>query len=168
MKAITHVWLMSRICPIKLFTVELQNVADNVPGWSVFYSVLSDKGRQQTSIGYYQMISEPPTDWNVVYKVMIRTMRMLELLGQEYTVLTLDEGIYRIAQSTKFRNPAEFRSLVVRLAGFHRLFNFLGIIGNRMRGSGIEDILVEPECYGLSTVDQDYEWKVIQQRYSLS
>ena len=23
-----------------------------------------------------------------------------------------------------------------------------------MQGSGIEDILVEPECYGLSTVDQ--------------
>ena len=113
MKAITHAWLMSRICPIKLFTVELQKVADNVPGWSVFYSVLSDNGRQQTSIGYCQMIPEPPTDWNVVYTIMIRTMRMSELLGQQYTVVTLNEGIYRIVQSIKFRNPAEFRSLVI-------------------------------------------------------
>ena len=93
------------------------------------------------------MIPEPPTDWNVAYTIMIRTMRMSELLGQQYTVLTLDEGIYRIAQSIKFRNPAEFRSLVIRLGGFHCLLNFLGIIGKRMRGSGIEDILVESKCY---------------------
>ena len=59
------------------------------------------------------MIPEPPTDWNVVYTVMIRTMRMSELLGQEYTVPTLDEGIYRTAQSIKFLNPAEFRFLVI-------------------------------------------------------
>ena len=98
---------------MKLFTGELQKVADNVPDWNVFYSVLSDKGRQQTSIGYCRVIPEPPTDWNVVYTIMIRTMRMSELLGQEYTVLTLDEGIYRIAQSIKFRNPAEFRSFVI-------------------------------------------------------
>ena len=154
MKAITHAWLMSRICPIKLLTVELQKVADNVPGWSVFYLVLSDKGRQQTSIGYCQMIPEPPTDWNVVHTIMIRTMRMSVLLGQQYTVLTLDEGIYRIAQSIKFRNLAEFRSLVIRLGSFHHVLNFVGIIGKRMRGSGIEDILVESDCYGLSTVDQ--------------
>ena len=75
---------------------------------------------------------------------------MSELLGQEYTVLALDEGIYRIAQSIKFRNSAEFRSLVIRLGGFHRLLNFLGISGKSIRGSGI----VESECYGLSTVDQ--------------
>ena len=145
---------MSRICPIQLFTVELQKVADNVPGWSVFYSVLSDKGRQQSSIGYCQMILEPPTDCNVVYTIMIRTMKMSELLGQQYTVLTLDEGSYRTAQSIRFHNPAEFRSFVIRLGGFHRLLNFFGIIGKRMRGSGIEDIFVESECYGLSTVDQ--------------
>ena len=132
MKRITHAWLMSQICPIKLFTVELQKVGDNVLGLSVFYSVLSDKGRQQTSIGYCQMIPEPPTDWNVVYTLMIRTMRMSELLGQEYTVLTFDERIYRIAQSIKFCNPAEFRSLVIRLGSFHRLLDFLGIIGKWM------------------------------------
>ena len=89
-KAIIHAWLMSRICPIKLFTVELQNVTNNVPGWSVFYSDLSDKGRQQTSIGYCQMILVPSTDWNVVYTIMIRTLRMSELLGQQYTVLILE------------------------------------------------------------------------------
>ena len=168
MKAITHAWLMSRICPIKLFPVELQKVADNVPGWSVFYSVLSDKGRQKTSIDYCQMIPEPPIDWNVVYIAMIRTMRMSELVGQQYTVLTLDEEIYRIPQSTKFRNSAEFRSLVIRLGSFHRLLNFLGIIGKRIRGSGIVDILVESECYDLSKVDQYNKWKVIQHRYSVS
>ena len=43
----------------------------------------------------------------------------------------------------KNKHPVKFASLIVCLGGFHIAQNFMGAIVFFMKGSGIEDILVE-------------------------
>ena len=43
--------------------------------------------------------------------------------------------------------------MTLRLGGFHRAKNFLGVIGKRMKSTGFSEILEESELYGATQLD---------------
>ena len=94
------------------------------------------------------MVPEPPTEWGTVYTIMKTVQTMMRSLGQKYSVLTFDEGIYCKAKEIQWRNKDEFQDTVLCLGGFHTTMNFLGLLGKRYDNSGIEDILIESGVYG--------------------
>ena len=73
---------------------------------------------------------------SAIYTLLVTVKSMLTHLGQHHPVITLDEKIYALAKEIQWANYYELKDMVIRLEGFHRAKNFMGIIGKRMKESG--------------------------------
>ena len=62
--------------------------------------------------------------------------------------VTFDEDICATAKQIQWTVSPEFHNMVLRLGGFHKAINFLGVIGKRMEESGIDDLCTESGIYG--------------------
>lgn len=146
-------WAITRMCPTKLFTIELaiDPSLQSIPSWSAFNSLVVHAHPCLTEIGYCPMIAGSPTEFSVMYTVMKHAQSMMKLLGQTDTVITFDLAIYVKAKELQWRNHEEFRDTVIRLGGFHIALNFLSVIGKHFQDSGIEDLLIESGTYGPNT-----------------
>ena len=56
--------------------------------------------------------------------------------------------------SSEFESHHHLVSLSVRLGGFHVAVNFMGTVGHLMKGSGIEQLLVEGSARNKGTADK--------------
>ena len=146
MKSTDTTWILSRSIPSKVFEMKDVN-GQLVPGWTGFHSLLSSKVSIPTTIGYCRSIPAASTNPNVVLTMMINVEKMLSSIGQTI-VLTVDESIYEIAKRIQFQLSPQFDHMVVRLGGFHRAKNFIGVIGKRMESSGFEEVLEDSGLYG--------------------
>lgn len=152
-------WLLSRRVPQKLIILShdeggtLQCGAQCVPGWTAFNSAgTMGPDPQRSVIGYCPVLNAPSTDYNVVYTMMDIACRISQKVGQEFTVLVLDQAIYSKALEIALQKPREFPRLILRLGGFHILLSFLAVIGKRMEHSGLEDILIESGVFAEGSV----------------
>lgn len=149
-------WALIRMCPTKLFEVELNPVhteEQKVPSWSGFHALVHSCVPAITNVGYCPMIDGSPTELTTVYTVMKNVKAMMESLGQKDSVITFDLAIYVKAKEIQWRRPKEFVDMVIRMGGFHIALNYLSLLGKKYGGSGIEDMLIESGVYGTSTTE---------------
>ena len=154
MRAIDKAWIFLRICPKKIFEIQVTDELpedapqQDVPGWTTFHAIISNRPSVPTNIGYCQAIPSPHSDFNTVYTVLKRSEALFRRIGQEMIILTWDEALYSKALIIKWRNADEFENLFNRMGGFHRATNYMGDIRTIMHGrSGFEDYLVESGIY---------------------
>ena len=146
MRAIDRVWIFLCIFPKKIFEIQVTDEIpedapqQDVPGWTTFHAILSNRPNVPTNIGHCQAIPSPHSDFNTVLR---KTEALFRTIGQEMIILTWDEALYSKTQIIKWRNANEFDNLFNRKGGFHRTTNYMGDIGAIMEGSGFEDFLVE-------------------------
>ena len=82
---------------------------------------------------------------------MKNVQSMMTLVGQNYSVITFDVGIYVTAKEIQWRLRQEFEMMVIRMRGFHVVLNYLVVPRKKYQSSGIEDLLVVSGMYGSST-----------------
>ena len=80
-------------------------------------------------------------------------MKVSRKLGQQHCVITCDQAIYEIALGLQKKHSDKFKTLVLRMGGFHIACNFITAIGYFMKSSGIEEILVETGICGPGTAN---------------
>ena len=51
----------------------------------------------KTKVVYLPLIDKPPTDAGTIMAAMVKAKEISEGAGQQYTILTLDQQLYRIA-----------------------------------------------------------------------
>ena len=133
MRAIDRAWIFLRICPKKIFEIQVTDEIpedapqQDVPGWTAFHAIISNRPSVPTNIGYCQAIPSPPSDFNTVYTVLKRAEALFRRIGQEMIILTWDEALYSKAQIIKWRNADEFENLFNRMDGFHQATNYMEI-----------------------------------------
>ena len=64
-------------------------------------------------------------------------------VGQPYTVVAFDLAAAKKAYSTVWSNQYHFNNIIIRLRAFHMSCAYIGSISKLIKGSGIEEILVE-------------------------
>ena len=143
---ITEGWTLLRNVSTKLFSCQV------IPDWTGFRKIVSVKASFPTTIGNCRTVPASPTDANVVCSVLLNVNNILTKLEQEDPCVTVDESIYQIAKQVKWRVLA-LQNMTLRLGGFHRAKNFLGVIGKRMKSTGFSEILEESELYGATQID---------------
>ena len=121
-------WVLLRHINVKMIDLNVQAV----PAWKGFRKIVSAKVSFPTTTGNCRTIPQPPTDMNVVYTAMLNIQKMLTNLGQQDVCITIDESIYEIAKKLQWTVDS-LKSVTLRLGGFHRAKNFLGVIGKRMK-----------------------------------
>ena len=105
-----------------------------------------------TVIGNCRTVPAPPTDQHVIYTVLLNIKKMLNNIGQYPAIITGDEAVYALAKQVQWKDMQNLDDILLRLGGFHRAKNFIGIIGKRMSGSGFETILEDSRIFGETQV----------------
>ena len=139
MRLINQAWILARNNSVKHFDLFVQHV----PEWTGFHATISSRMSLPTTVGNCRSIPAAPTDMDVIYTMLYNVHKMLSKPNQNHQVLTVDEGIYEIAKEVQRKVSPQFEDMIIRLGGFHRAKNFLGVIGRRMEESEIEQILEE-------------------------
>jgi len=72
---------------------------------------------------------------------MINAQKITAAAGQEYTVYTADQQLFKVAVHIKWENPLDFSDFIARMGGMHFLTNIIGCIGGLATDSGCADVL---------------------------
>ena len=142
-------WLTSRMVATKIFNVD---VKQNVPGLSTFHSMISVKITIPTVIENCCSVPASSTDISIVYMVLVSIKKILNNIGQDPTIITCDEGIYSLSKEAQWQVVPQLDSVILRLGGFYKAKNFVGVIGRQMDGPGFDEILEESGLYSLNQI----------------
>ena len=82
-----------------------------------------------------------PSDADTMMTAMVRAQELTLEAGQQFTVLTCDQQVYRVAVQVLWAHPEKFHELYLRLGGMHALMSFVGAVGTLMAESGLSDVL---------------------------
>ena len=86
-------------------------------------------------------------------------MHVSEEMGQEYTVITVDQALYCKLMELKWSVPEYRVKLIPRLGGLHTQMNFLKVIGQHMKQSGLLDVWVECTLLGPGVAEKVLDGK---------
>lgn len=120
-------------------------------GWTAFNQfLLKDAGESKivTKVGYMPIIQAPAHEMDTLNTVVMKCMRVAAALGQQHTVITVDQALYCKLVELKWAFTEYQKKLVVQLGGLHISMCFLKTIGNHMKGSGLVDSWVEGGLLG--------------------
>ena len=117
-------------------------------GWTEFNQTLSQNGQDVTILGYFPIIQAPAHEFDTLNTVVKKCMYISAALGQQHTVLTVDQALYCKLVELKWGIPEYQKKLVVQLGGLHISMCFQKAIGNHMKGSGLVEAWVESGVLG--------------------
>ena len=118
----------------------------NIPSWSGFQRLLHHRHQvPKATIGYLQPITAPPTDTNVIFAAINRSLDIIKELpiikDIPHLFLEVDQAIYTKVLDVMFRIEFDgkqiFDKIVPRMGGFHVLLCLLRTIFSRFKGSGL-------------------------------
>lgn len=117
-------------------------------GWTEFNQSLSQNEHEVTAIGYMPILQAPAHEFDTLNTVVKRCMHISAALGQQYTVITVDQALYCKLVELKWAIPEYQNKLVIQLGGLHTSMCFLNAIGDHMKGSGLVETWVEGGLFG--------------------
>ena len=96
-----------------------------------------------TIIDYYPVIFKPITEYSTVQECLRHAEQATIEVGQHYVFSTFDLGVCMKAYPLLWNFPQRFDRHIVLIGTFHLNMAYLKMIGKKMEGSGLSDILVE-------------------------
>ena len=126
----------------------------DVPTWAGIQSLHSTSEVPVMQVGFLPFIPNPVTEHSTVYTAMRNFVKVADQLQQKSLPVFCDEGVFLIVVDVYLQRPDEFRSLVPFLGGFHMAKCVQHCIGKYVRGSGLEDSLLETSIFGVKIVEQ--------------
>lgn len=114
-----------------------------VPGWAGFVSSTGDAPESLTTVDYYPVINHPITDLSTVQECLRAAEEASHEVGQEIVITTFDLGVCMKAYPILWSNPARYKNHIVLIGTFHVLCAYFKMLGKKMEGSGLQDILIE-------------------------
>ena len=125
---------------VRLHAAEKQTVCR----WTGFnILVRSETDVSQDNIGYLPTIDAPATNMSTVFEVLRQSVQIKESLKLKSIVVVFDQALYAKAADITWKHSERFKSIVLRLGGFHTIVTFLGILGKRFQDAGLRDICIE-------------------------
>ncbi|KAJ8668266.1 hypothetical protein QAD02_009929 [Eretmocerus hayati] len=131
-------------------------IKDNqtVPTLSPFVSLLLEDKRCKQRTGFLPVFPHPITEYSTVYSCMLNFLDVLDQLDQEYLPIACDEGVYRIARHIKFLEEKKFEKLILFMGNLHLIKVAMACAGKYLKNSGIENILIEANIFGVGVTEQ--------------
>ena len=96
-----------------------------------------------TTIDYYPVITHAITDYKTVQECLRYAEEATREVNQEYVVTTFDLGVCMKAYPLIWNQPERYEKHIVLIGTFHLICAYLKMVGKKMEGSGLSDILLE-------------------------
>ena len=119
-----------------------------IPTWSGSNALTCQSKNQLYEVGFMPILPHPVTKHETVYTCLVNFNSLVDTLDQDAMAIVCDEGVYQYIMDIYCHNPKIFDKLFPMLGGFHLAKNALRCAGKYLRGSGIEDSLIEPGIFG--------------------
>lgn len=84
------------------------------------------------------MIKDSQMELSTVYTVMKQVQTMMSSLCHECSVITFALAIHMKVKEIQWHNPEESDDTVIRMGGFHIVFNYLAVIGKMFKNQGCQ------------------------------
>jgi hypothetical protein len=124
-----------------------------LPGLAGFWAVLGDELPRLTIIDYYPVINQPITDNKAVQECLCNSELGAREVGQKNVVTTFDLGVCMKAYPIIWNQPKRFEDHINMIGTFHVVCaSYFKMIGKKMEGTGLSDILLEADLIGSGSV----------------
>ena len=77
-----------------------------------------------TRIVYLPHIDKPPAGPSTVTTLLVKAKQITEAAGLRFTIITLDQQLYRVAVHIMWDNKASFENMYLQLGGMHLLMSY--------------------------------------------
>ena len=114
-----------------------------VPAWSGFRSSTETAPQKLTTIDYYPVINHPITEYKTIQECLRASEEATKEVGQNYVITTFDLGVCMKAFPIIWQDPDRYRKHIILIGTFHIECAFMKMLGKKMKGSGLQDILLE-------------------------
>ena len=131
---------------------DMSSAGQNVPGWGGFVSVTGSRPMQLTTIVHYPVINRPITDYSTVQECLRVAEEATREVGQTYTISTFDLGVCMKALTLIWNDPEKNKNHIVMVGTFHLVCAYFKMVGKKMAGSGLYDVLLEAGLIGSGSV----------------
>ena len=118
-------------------------MSQQVPGWTGFISMTGQRPETLTTIDYYPVIASPITDYKTVQECLRYAEEATNEVKQRYTITTFDLGVCMKAYPLVWNNQVRYEKHIILIGTFHLICAYMKMIGKKMNGSGLSDILLE-------------------------
>ena len=138
-------------------TIDFQFIKDvlteqSVPDFAGYNTrKIRESGKQvqhKTMVIYRSLINKIPADPSTILTAMCDTELASEKAGQQVTVFTCDQQLYRVTMDIIWDDPVRWNNFYPRIGGMHWLMSFVGSVGNLTKNSGL-DLLMKPAFAGV-------------------
>ena len=123
-----------------------------VPDLPGFISEISEPPKRLTTIEYYPVMEHPITDDSTVKECLRRSDKASEEVGQKYTISTFDLDAAMRALPIVWRQAALYQDHIILPGVFHIMMGAFKMLMNKMKGSGIIEIMIEAKLMTSGTV----------------
>ena len=129
------------------------DLAENIPTWSAYNSILADKKPTNTHC-ILPMIQGTTTDWSTLYSAIAASAKLNVNIGQSSkTIISLDLQLYmKCIQLQSIGNINQ--NFVFRMGELHTVFCTMKVLGKIIDASGLDMSLSIADIYGTTTVEQ--------------
>ena len=139
------------------------NTADDhtyvIPTWHGVHSLISTANVPLMRVGFGVVIPNPVTVYGTVRKAMQNFQSVRRQINPAQTVIPVfaDEGVYHTLADILMEEHEEFSDVHGMMGNFHWAKNLLKCSGRFLRGSGMDDALVENQIFGKNVLNQALE-----------
>lgn len=120
------------------------NKSYNIPGWKGWLSAATMSQKETKSLIHYMPpINASVNELSTVKQILQVSQDATKETGQSTTFVTFDLAVARKAYALIWQNPESYKHVFVHLGVFHTMMSYLGAVGKLMKGSGLEEIVIE-------------------------
>ena len=123
------------------------------PGILGFISQTGQIPQKLTTIEYYPVIPKPITDYSTVQECLRYSEEATREVGQQYVITTFDLRVCMKASPLVWNYPEKYSKHVILLGTLHLICAYYKMVGKKMAGSGLSDILLEAGLITSGSVD---------------
>ena len=141
-------WILCRLLCAK-------NGEQRVPGWGGWVCLTGGQDAElETTVEYMPPVNAPIKENATVLHVLKLSQEATEAVGQQYTIVTFDLAAAKKAYSITWAQPLRFQNVIIRLGAFHMACAYIGAMGKHMKGSGLEEVLVESSVCASGSIEK--------------
>ena len=121
---------------------------DNPQIWAVVHALVSTANVPLMRVGFIPVVPEPITLRPVVRHCLTNFQSVCKQLTQDVLPLWADEGVFNIIVDIYLHEPDTFKNIFPCMGPFHWCWIILRCAGKLLRGTGIDDAMIECEIFG--------------------
>ncbi|GFS01295.1 hypothetical protein ElyMa_004577200 [Elysia marginata] len=131
-----------------------------IPGWKGWVSLTTACQQQTKSLfNYMPPINASVNELSTVKKVLQVSQEATQETGQQLTFVTFDLSVAKKAYALVWQHPESYKNVFIHLGVFHTMMSYQGAVGKLMKGSGLEEILIEARLCASGSLDRVFAGK---------